>query len=141
MELKELTQTLVGALTTLKQETKAKKFNAVGDAFINGQIQVLEQILVSITKGETDMNKLQNELVSQVVRLDDIQMRRRSSELEESIVAIVTSLKPGEAAKMNADKIKYGHLSTKISQMKKDKKLEDNVHVVKRGDISYLLKK
>lgn len=137
----ELRQALVKSLLALKEESKAKKYNAVGDAFINGQIQVLEQILTSVIKGDTDMVKLQNELVSQVVRLEDIAMRRRSSELESNIKELVASLKPGDAALMNADRIKYGHLSTKISQMKKKKEIDNNVHVVKRGDVVYLAKK
>jgi hypothetical protein len=141
MDMLELRQALVKSLLALKEESKAKKYNAVGDAFINGQIQVLEQILTSVIKGDTDMVKLQNELVSQVVRLEDIAMRRRSSELESNIKELVASLKPGDAALMNADRIKYGHLSTKISQMKKKKEIDNNVHVVKRGDVVYLAKK
>jgi hypothetical protein len=141
MDTVELKQALVGTLLALKEESKHKRFNAVGDAFINGQIQVLEKILTTIAKGDNDMAKLQNELVSQVVRLDDIAMRQRSSELEANIKELAASLKPGEAALMNAAKIKYGHLSTKISIMKKRKDLDANIHVVKRGDVTYLAKK
>lgn len=138
-DIKELSKTLVSALDALKLEAKLKKYNAIGDAFINGQIQVLEQILVSLTR-EDDMVKLQNELVSQVVKLEDIQVRRRSSELESGLKQVIDTLRPGEAALMS-DKIKYGHLSTKISTMKKEKNIESNIHVVKRGDKTYLLKK
>lgn len=85
------------------------------------------------------MPKLQNELVAQVVSLEDIEMRRRSSELEANLKDIIEKLKPGEAALMA--KIKYGHLSTKISQMRSRKEVADNIHVVKRGEKTYLLKK
>ena len=131
METKEFKDLLISSVNELKQKPKS--------AFVDGQIAVIELLLISIAKGESDMKTIQNALVAQVVRLEDINPRRRSSELEASIIEITEALKSGEAALMS-DKITYGHLSTKVSNMKRDKKLPLNVFVVKRGEQCYLSK-
>lgn len=141
MELMEFKQVLIKSAEELRNLAKVRHLNKVGEAFVNGQLNAIELLLVAIHKGETSMEKLQSDLVTQVVKLEDIEMRKRSSEIEKMITETVGSLRVGTAAVVNLDMIKYGHLSTKISQMKKAKKLDDNIYVSRRGEKVYLIKK
>ncbi len=91
-------------------------------------------------KGETDMKKLGDELAVQIVKISEIEPRRRGSELEDKILAQINDLKQGQAALIDPEAIKFGHLSAKLSIMKKQKKLSDDIRVIKRKEKYYLAK-
>lgn len=146
IESKSLKEVLIKVLEDFRSKARIASTASVR-ASIENVSRVLENLLVFIHTAERAnesqeefMSKLQSSLVSAVVSLEDIEIRRRSSELENELKAIMDGLKPGEAALMS-DKIRYNHLSTKISQMRSRKSVPDNIHVVKRGDKCYLLKK
>jgi len=146
VESKTIKDVLINAIDEYHRKSKMASSDTV-KAALAGVSSVLGNLLMVIVNAEKAniteeefMQKVQNELVSQVVSLNDIEIRRRTSELENQLSEVIDGLKPGQAALMS-DKIKYGHLSTKISQMRSKKDGWDKVHVVKRGDKTYLVKK
>lgn len=145
IESKSIKTVFATALGDLKAKSARSSSDVTRAVFDNVRI-VLESLLSEIHYAEQQnlnqeefMEKLANELVRQIVSIEDIEQRRRTSELEIKIREIIDGLKPGQAALMT-EKIKAGHLSTKLSQMKHDKKVTDKIRVMQRKDKVYLVK-
>ena len=147
------------AYTDLMKRANAVS-NAVGKAYINAKLEAWALTLRSIddiTKGETNaMITAKDNLVTQVVRMDEIQQHRRASALKMKIIEDVERLEqlvaeekanarrekrepklPG--LKMDNTKVNYNHYSGKFSVMKKDREIPDTVRVMKSGQEYYLV--
>lgn len=140
MESSTIKEVLVEAMD--KNRALANQANDSARASLDGVARVIANLLSvihDIEKGqEVNMKAVKEGLIAEIINLDEISARRRSSELEDKIKETLDKIPDGKAAKMQ--NINYGHLSTKISQMKKDNKIGKNVSVIKRGDVCYLAK-
>lgn len=145
IDTKEIKEVLIKSLQEYRTKSKLAS-NDVSRSSLDNVACVLENLLVFITKTEQteevfDMAKLESKLVQQIVKIEDIEVRRRSSELENELIKIAEALTPEQAVIIDNTQIKYGHLSTKVSQMKKDKKLPESIHVMGRKGKLYIVKK
>lgn len=122
IESKQIKEVLIKALEEYRVKSKTAT-NEYARASLDNVSRVLETLLVFINESERneealDMSKLQSKLVQQMVSIDDIEIRRRTSELEDELIKIAEGLTKETAAIIDNSQIKYGHLSTKISNEK-----------------------
>lgn len=146
IESKSIKSVLANAIQDYLEKSNRTTHESTRAVF-HGVYNVLAHLLNEIDKAEKNnlnqeefMKTIESELVKQVINISEIEIRHRTSEIEDNLKEVIDGLKPGEAALLT-DKIKYGHLQTKISQMKHDKKIPDNIFVSKRRENVYLLKK
>ncbi len=124
--------------------TSKKKFKDTiknNKEYCEGKLDAITSILkYKISKEELNkMMKINSNLVSQVVRLDDIANIQRGGTAEE-IRNIINALEHGSAVKLDPTKVKYSTLSVNISKMKKNKTISADIKLIKRKDDIYLAK-
>lgn len=139
---------LKGVLLPIAEEVRSKLNQAALNTPAQAHFSAMQKILSTLfmflnaaqQEDKVDMEKLRNSLAIQVVDIEDIEPRHRSSEIEDLIKATLEVLPSGQAALIDPQRIKYRHLSGKIGTMIKEKKIPSNVKVKKRGDKVYLIK-
>jgi hypothetical protein len=155
-ELEAFKEEMKEALLEVSEKVRMQsKLNSrpVAQARCNAQWAILDLMLLFLNKRESDMQKLKSDLVRQVVSLDDLEPIKKRSELEEKIqeaVAVLEQLtdenrelqRTGASlpAKAIKEDIEWGHFSAKISQMRIDNKIPQDITSAKRGEKFYLVK-
>ena len=142
IDAQELKAVLLPIAEDVRGRMKNIGLSNVATAHYAAKQEILETLLLFLNqreKGEQDnMVKLQNDLATQIIRIEEIAPRQRQSELEDRLVELTKGLRPGDAALINPEQIKFGHLSAKISVMKSKKKIPDTIRVMKRGESYYI---
>lgn len=114
----------------------------VAQARINAQWELLDTIMLFLTRRETDMQRLKSDLVKQVISLDDLEPIRKHSDLEDRIHEAIAILPPNGAlpGSLIKEGIEWGHFSAKVAQMRLDGKISQDITTSKRGDKFYLVR-
>lgn len=139
--IKEFKGVLVEVLDKVRDQSKVHK-SPVAQAHLNAKWEIIDLMLITLSRKETDMQKLKSDLIKQVISLDDLDPIKKHSELEERIKEAVDSLHPGSALPGTAIKedIEWGHFSAKVSQMRKDGKISQDITAKVRGEKFYLVR-
>lgn len=148
MTVNELIKDLRKTLMVVSDEARAKLSNRnlpSGAADYYSAVQkVLYPIFVFLDeadkKGEINMVKLKDSLSVEVVKLSDIQTSYRDSVWRDAIQKEVDDLAPGYAKLIDPNKISYGHLMSVVLRLQKNKQLDANIRVKKRGEKTYLVR-
>lgn len=135
----ELKAVLLSVLTEVREKDK-RYSDPVAKAHLNAKWELIDLLMLFLSKKETDMQKLRSELIKQVINLDDLEPIRKHSELEEKIKQAVEVLNPGQAGLVDAGQIKWGHFSAKVAAMRADGKISDDITSSKRGENFYMIR-
>lgn len=150
--INELKSVLSEVLDKVREGSRTNK-HPLAQARYNAKWEMIDLLMLFLAKKETDMQKLKSDLIRQVISLDELEPIRKHSELEERIKEGVEALNqmmeedkdlqksgatlPGRSIK---EDIEWGHFSAKISAMRTDGKIPNDITSAKRGDKFYLVK-
>lgn len=103
IESKQIKEVLIKALEEYRVKSKTAT-NEYARASLDNVSRVLETLLVFINESERneealDMSELQSKLVQQMVSINDIEILRRSSELENELIKTAKNLTGGSYEK------------------------------------------
>lgn len=143
---------LVDYFSKLLKEVKDRKIlvgeNPIGNALINGQVTVLERIIVGLLKlvdqyknqEGIDMDKVKN-LVESVVKLEDLEFRRSDSGLAASLDNALSRIKsPGDAVILTTvDDKEKRTLDLRLGKLRKAKKIDDRIRLRKTSKGQYCI--
>lgn len=150
--IKEFKDILVEVLEKVREQAKQNS-NPMVQARCNAKWELIDLLMLFLSKKETDMQKLKSDLIRQIISLDDLDPIRKQSEIEEKILEGVAALTqamddnkelqrvgvslPSESV---VDKMNGGHFSNKISTMRTDGKIPNDITTKKRGEKYFLVK-
>lgn len=137
--IKEFKGLLIEVLDKVREQSKTTQ-NPIAQARFNAKWELIDLLMLFLSKKETDMQKLKTDLIKQVISLDDLEPIKKHSELEEKIKAAIDVLNPNQAGLVDAGAIKWGHFSAKVSQMRTDGKIPQDITSSRRGENFYLVR-
>lgn len=143
---------LVDLFSQLLKEVKNKKVtvgeNPIGNALLNGQIIILERLIIGLVKlldqhkneERVDMEKVKN-LVESVVKLEDLEFRRSDSGLAASLDNALSRIKsPGDAVILTTvDDKEKRTLDLRLGKLRKAKKIDDRIRLRKTSKGQYCI--
>lgn len=150
--IQEYKALLIDVLEKTKEQGHGNNHPMI-QARVQAKSELLYLLIAFLNKKETDMQKLKSDLIRQVISLDELEPVKKHSELEEKIQEAVAALQemmdanpdlqrtgatlPARAIK---DDIVWGHFSAKISSMRTENKIPQDITSAKRGEKFYLVK-
>ena len=124
----------------LEQDKRSKGFVK---AIINARIQNLEEMINFLNQqtGDLDMEKLKIVLDNVPRPLSEIKPRQKDGGLAEVLVEEAKKLPPNSYVSLDVSKIKPQTFVTRVSVLKKNKVLPDDIYISRRGKDVLLVRK
>lgn len=137
---------LVKFLIERKQKLVLQERVAMGLAkhSINSQIQVIESILIFVSRNKSKevVNMEELELSLEEARsIDELTPRRSNNQVTKAIIKLVNGLKPGTFRPVDTKKFKGRSIAAKVYVMKKKNMLPEDISVITRGTELFIARK
>lgn len=142
IDLKQVAQTI---LREAQKKQKAGGVSVPDRAYLEGELDTAQLFLTYILRNEDEQNgeknMITNELTFKRVRLADIIEKPRLSKFETMIVELAGDLPPGDGEMINPKLgLKYGNFSTRVSKMRNQNKIGQDITTKKDGEYMYLVR-